>query len=61
MRKGFQFKGKARLYQAGAIFDEGLQWVKSKRPQMNPRAAIIVTIEEIYSLGGGDNSGKRIA
>ena len=58
---GYQFKGKARIETTGKLFEDGVQWVKSRRPQTNPRAAIIVKIDEIYSLEPGDSSGKRIA
>ena len=58
---GYQFKGKARIETTGILFEEGTQWVKSKRPQANPKAAIIVKVDEIYLIGSGDNAGKRIA
>lgn len=58
---GYQFKGPARIETEGINFENGVQSVKSKRPQLNPRAAIVVTIEEIYWVGGGEKSGKRLA
>ena len=57
---GYQFKGKARIETTGTLFEEGIQWVKSRRPQTDPRAAIIVKVDEIYSIGPGDKAGKRI-
>ncbi|MFC2019269.1 pyridoxamine 5'-phosphate oxidase family protein [Chloroflexota bacterium] len=57
---GYQFKGKARIETTGILFEEGTQWVKSRRPQNNPKAAIIITVDEIYLIGSGDNAGKRI-
>ena len=61
MRKGFQFKGQARIEKDGTIFEEGAKWVKSKAPKMAPRAAIIVTIDEIYLINPGPDAGKRVA
>lgn len=58
---GYQFKGKARIETAGKLFEDGVQWVKSRRPQTNPRAAIIVKVDEIYSIGPGDKAGKKLA
>lgn len=58
---GYQFKGKARIETTSALFEEGIQWVKSRRPQTNPRAAIIIKVDEIYLIGPGDKAGKRIA
>ena len=61
VRKGFQFKGKARIDKDGRIFEEGVKWVRSRRPEIAPRAAIIVTVDEIYLIGSGPNAGKRVA
>jgi len=61
MRKGYQFKGKAKIEINGAIFEEGVKWVKTRRPQTEPKAAVIITVEEIYMIGSGPNAGKRIA
>ena len=57
---GYQFKGKARIETTGKLFEEGIQWVKSRRPQANPKAAIIVEVDEIYLIGSSDNAGKRV-
>jgi len=57
---GYQFKGKARIETAGNVFEDGVKMVKSQRPQMNPKAAIVVKVEEIYFIGGGPDAGKRL-
>jgi uncharacterized protein len=59
-RGGFQFKGKARIEVQGSIFENGVQMVKSRRPEVNPKAAIILKVDEIYCVGGGPNAGKRV-
>ena len=61
LRQGFQFKGQARIETNGIIFEEGVKWVKTRRPQTDPKAAIIITVEEIYLIGSGPNAGKRVA
>lgn len=60
-KKAFQFKGRARVESAGKTFDEGVQWVRSKAPQLNPKAAIIVKVDEIYITAAGQDAGKQIA
>jgi len=47
---GFQFKGEAMFEYSGKNFDEGYQWVKSVRPNINPKAAVIVKVTSIYDL-----------
>ena len=60
-KKAFQFKGRARVESAGKTFDEGVQWVRSKSPKLNPRAAIIVKVNEIYVTTAGPEAGKQVA
>ncbi|MFC1869267.1 pyridoxamine 5'-phosphate oxidase family protein [Thermodesulfobacteriota bacterium] len=60
-KKGYQFKGSIRIEKNGTTFEEGIKWVKSTRPETDPKAAIIVTVDEIYTIGPGDMAGKRIA
>ena len=58
---GYQFKGKARVESSGKTFDEGIKWVKSRSPKLNPKAAVIVKVDEIYITTGGSGAGKRVA
>ena len=58
---GYQFKGKARVESSGKTFDEGVEWVKSKSPKLNPKAAVIIKVDEIYITTGGSDAGKRLA
>ena len=59
--KGYQFKGKARIETSGKVFDEGVQMVKSIMPQLTPKAAVIVDVEEIYVITPGHNAGKLVS
>lgn len=47
---GFQFKGEATFEYSGKHFDEGYQWVKSVKPDINPKAAIIVKVTSVFDL-----------
>ena len=57
---GYQFKGKVRIETSGELFKQGLQWVKERRPKATPRAAIVVSVAEIYLVGSDANAGTRI-
>ena len=50
INRGYQFKGDARFETSGRVFEEGCQWVKSLKPQVQPKAAIIVKVTSIYNL-----------
>lgn len=60
MKKGFQFKGQARIETDGPIFEEGAQWVRARRPQSPPKAAIVVTVTEIFQIGSSPNPRERL-
>ena len=51
--RGYQFKGKARVEESGKVFEEGARWVETTKPKGAPavaKAAVIVKVDEIYSL-----------
>ena len=57
----YQFKGSVKIYRQGEYYDMVVNWVKETAPLApKPKAAIIVNIEEIYSVKVGD-AGKKIA
>jgi len=59
-RTGYQFKGNVRIESSGEIYDEGTKWVQSRMPQVTPKAAIILKVDEIYMICGGNDAGKRV-
>jgi len=58
---GYQFKGEAIVETSGKNFEEGANWVKSVAPGLNPKAVVIVKMDEIYVTTGGPDAGKRVA
>ncbi|GAB4344250.1 MAG: pyridoxamine 5'-phosphate oxidase family protein [Candidatus Abyssubacteria bacterium] len=60
--QGYQFKGTARVVDSGIALERATELVDSVR--MDPgkvKYAVVITIEEIYDLAPGPDSGKRIA
>jgi predicted pyridoxine 5'-phosphate oxidase superfamily flavin-nucleotide-binding protein len=50
-----------KIFTEGKYFDEVVRWVKDTSPLApSPKAAIVITIEEIYSVKVGD-AGKKLA
>lgn len=57
----YQFKGTVKIFESGDYYEQVVKWVKETNPLApKPKAAIIINIEEIYSVKVGD-AGKRIA
>ena len=58
--KGYQFKGKGRFETSGAIFDDGVAIVKQMMPEVSPKAAVVIDVEEIFVTTPGPDAGKRV-
>jgi predicted pyridoxine 5'-phosphate oxidase superfamily flavin-nucleotide-binding protein len=60
VRYPYQFKGSSEIFTDGEHFETVVNWVKDINPLApKPKAAIVITIEEIYSVRVGD-AGKKI-
>ncbi len=56
----FQFKGSVKIFKSGKYYDEVVKWVKETAPLApKPKAAIVINVDEIYSVKVGD-AGKKI-
>lgn len=56
----YQFKGDVEIYESGKYFDDAVQWAKSVMAQLNPKAAVLLKVNEIYSVQPGPDAGKKI-
>ena len=57
---GYQLKGKARVETTGKFFGSSVKWVKEKGFSSNPKAIIVVKVEEGYYVGKGKDSSKNL-
>jgi len=56
----YQFKGTVKIHESGKYFDDSVAWAKSVMAQLNPKAAVIMDINEIYSVQPGPDAGKLV-
>lgn len=56
----YQFKGTAEVFKSGKFFEEAVEWAQNVMSEVEPKSAILMTIEEIYSVKPGPDAGKRI-
>ena len=49
VKKSYQVKGKVEYVTEGEKFDYTFKWVKEKRPDLNPKGAAFISVEEIFS------------
>lgn len=47
-KKAYQVKGRVKCVTEGKLFDEVVEWVHVKHPQMTPKAAFYMQVEELY-------------
>jgi len=56
----YQFKGTVEIVESGKYFDEAVDWATGVMSQLAPKAAIILKVEEIYSVQPGPEAGKKV-
>lgn len=56
----YQFKGSVEIFKSGKYFDDAVDWATSVMSKLSPKAAIILKVEEIYSVQPGPDAGKRV-
>ena len=56
----YQFKGTVKIYESGKYFDDAVEWAKSVMTQLNPKGAVLLKIDEIFSVQPGPDAGKKI-
>jgi len=59
-RRGYQFKGEARIETSGKLFEEGVKVVKAINPELEPKGAVIVKVKSIYITSPGPDAGKEV-
>ena len=56
----YQFKGTAEIFESGKIFEEVVEWAQNVMTKLNPKAAIVVKVTEIYSVQPGPEAGRKV-
>ncbi len=56
----YQFKGSVEIHTSGKYFDDAVDWAQSVMSELSPKAAILLTVEEIYSVKPGPDAGKKV-
>jgi hypothetical protein len=57
---GFQIKGTVTIHTSGQIFTDDVAWVKSLKPTLVPKSAIVMKITGVYIIKPGPDAGKKI-
>jgi uncharacterized protein len=56
----YQFKGKVEIHESGKYFDDAVEWAKSVMTQLEPKGAVLLKVEDIYSVQPGPDAGKKV-
>jgi predicted pyridoxine 5'-phosphate oxidase superfamily flavin-nucleotide-binding protein len=59
-RKGYQFKGEARIETSGELYEDGVKIVQAEKPELTPKSVVIVKIKSIYITSPGPDAGKEV-
>lgn len=60
-RIGYQFKGTPKVETSGRVYDMAVEMVRAKKPDLTPKSAIVLKIEDIFVTSPGPNAGKNVA
>ncbi|MGZ7134858.1 MAG: pyridoxamine 5'-phosphate oxidase family protein [Methanobacterium sp.] len=56
----YQFKGTVEIHTSGKLFDDAEDWATSVMSKLKPKAAVILNVEEIYTVQPGPDAGSRV-
>lgn len=57
---GYQVKGDVEIHVGDKVFEDDVAWIKSTKPQLNPKSAIIIKVKEAYMIKPGPDAGKKV-
>ncbi|HUI73264.1 MAG TPA: pyridoxamine 5'-phosphate oxidase family protein [Spirochaetia bacterium] len=61
-KRGYVFKGSAEQIDAGPVFDQTVEEIHKRMPQLpTPKYVVKVTVESIFNQSIGPEGGKQIA
>ncbi len=58
--EAYKIKGEGTYYTKGKIYEEGKNFIQSKKPERIPKGVVGVKVKEIYTIKPGSNAGKRL-
>ncbi|MBP2045257.1 pyridoxamine 5'-phosphate oxidase family protein [Methanobacterium aggregans] len=56
----YQFKGSVEIFTDGKYFETVTEWGQNAMTKLSPKAAILMKVEEVYSIQPGPDAGKKI-
>lgn len=56
----YQFKGTVQIFTSGKYFDEVTKWGENAMTKLKPKAAILMKIQETYTVKPGPQAGKKL-
>ena len=56
----YQIKGRAEIVKSGKLFDETAAWVLAAKPGLRTKAAVVVTVRNVFICQPGPDLGKDI-
>ncbi|MGO9313181.1 MAG: pyridoxamine 5'-phosphate oxidase family protein [Syntrophobacteraceae bacterium] len=60
-KKGYQFKGSAKLVDSGPVFDEVVEKLKKAPMKLpHPKYVVVMTVESIFDQSVGPKAGQKI-
>jgi hypothetical protein len=59
-KQAFQIKGRTETLTSGPVFDETAAWVSAEKPELKTKAAVVMTVTNVFVCQPGPDLGMDI-
>jgi len=59
-KRAYQIRGDVQILHAGNVYDEMVAWVKETKPDAPAKAAVVMTVTNVFVCHSGDDRGKDV-
>jgi predicted pyridoxine 5'-phosphate oxidase superfamily flavin-nucleotide-binding protein len=60
-KRAYQIKGAVKIHRSGALYDDMVAWVKEAKPDAPAKAAVVLSVEQVFICHAGPERGKDVA
>ena len=58
--EAYKIKGRATYCTQGSIYEQGKEFIQSKRPETIPKGVVQIKAKEIYTIKPGSGAGRKL-
>ncbi len=59
-KQAYQIRGAVEIHRSGSVYDEMVAWVKESKPDAPAKAAVVMTVTNVFVCHSGADRGKDV-